>query len=96
MLPCSVSPYAGVPEATLSGNVTSNDLDRLRVLQVEAVDLEAVLIRQLEELLDIEWVPGVVRVCWETPDFNVLVFRPVLDEFDVEVLLPSILALVCA
>lgn len=94
MFPCSAFPYVGRPEATTLGAVTPNDFDGLRVLQKEAVDLFSMLVRQLEELLDLEWVPGVVRVCWETANFTVLPFRGVLDELDIEVLLPGILALI--
>lgn len=53
------------------------------------------LVRQLEELLDLEWVPGEVRLGWETADLTVLLLRVVLDELDVKVLLPLVLALVC-
>ena len=94
MLPCSASPYAGLPEATPLGKITPNDLDGLWVLQVEGMDLFAIVVRQLEELLHLQWVPGVVRVCWETADFDILPFRVVLDVLDFEVLLPGILAVV--
>lgn len=37
--------YAELPDTIPLGNVTSNDLYGLRVFQVEAMDLEAVLVR---------------------------------------------------
>jgi hypothetical protein len=74
--------------------VTPNDLDRLWVLQEEALDLLAIVVRQLGKFLDLEWVPGVVRVCRKADNVAVLVVRAVLDELDVEMPLPGIIALI--
>lgn len=76
------------------GKITTKDLDGLRLLQEQTVDIEAILVRQLEEL-DLERVPGVEGLCWETTDAAVMLLCVVLDELDGNVLLPLILALVC-
>lgn len=80
-----------------SRKITPQDLNGLGLFQDQAVDLEAILVRQLEELLNVEWLPGVVGLSRETTNLTVLLLRVVLDELDVKVLLPLVPALVyCA
>lgn len=64
-----------------SREVTADDLNRLRLLQLNAADLETVLIL-LEVAGDGKWVPGKPILHGKTANVLVLLFSVVLDIVD--------------
>lgn len=79
-------------ETSSSGNITADELDGHRLLQLQNSDHKAVLLSALDVLLERKWSPREPRLHGKTADVRILLLSVVLDVVDLEVLV----VLVCS